>query len=413
MAAELSPVVQQALEDIYYNVRTGRGKAAFASLEKAAQAGDGDASCILGRCLCGYQYVWSGHGFPEDDDRAEALLRQSVMQGSALGVLIALRSGLLDEELQRKMPFSDLQSAFDQVEELALNGDAFCQYVVGNAYFWWDFIRIQGRGREDFPSQTEFTVYLRDNISKCENWFWKAFRGGVHYAANNLNRYYTQGDEGIILPQPEKARDLWKIGAEMGYPTHQYIYAKDLEKAGRNEEAFHWYKECAEGGEPDGWYYLGNCYFRGIGVPEDPAKAIPCFEKELARNPESIGSHNLLGEAHFLGKGLAQDYGEAFKHFLFTQSNGNTWCASYLAQCYFYGLGTAQDYRKALQCLDSYKGNDPEANYLRGVIYAQGLGVTADIPKGVGFLQKAGNLPKAKDELKHYKKTLFGRWVRK
>ena len=25
-------------------------------------------------------------------------------------------------------------------------GDAFCQYTVANSYFWWDFLRIQGRG---------------------------------------------------------------------------------------------------------------------------------------------------------------------------------------------------------------------------------------------------------------------------
>ena len=55
MAKELSSEVRQALEDIYYNVRTGRGKEAFALLEKASAAGDGDASCVLARCLCGYQ----------------------------------------------------------------------------------------------------------------------------------------------------------------------------------------------------------------------------------------------------------------------------------------------------------------------------------------------------------------------
>ena len=65
MGKELSSEVRQALQDIYYNERTGRGKEAFALLEKASAAGDGDATCILARCLCGYQYVWKGHGFPE------------------------------------------------------------------------------------------------------------------------------------------------------------------------------------------------------------------------------------------------------------------------------------------------------------------------------------------------------------
>ena len=119
MAAVLSKEVKQALEDIYYNVRTGRGKEAFALLERASEAGDGDASCVLARCLCGYQYVWSGHGFPEDDQRAVKLLHKSVEQGSALGVLVALRSGELTPSVQKKMPFASLQEAFGQVEAMA------------------------------------------------------------------------------------------------------------------------------------------------------------------------------------------------------------------------------------------------------------------------------------------------------
>ena len=46
MATVLSNEVKQALQDIYYNERTGRGKEALALLERASQAGDGDATCI-------------------------------------------------------------------------------------------------------------------------------------------------------------------------------------------------------------------------------------------------------------------------------------------------------------------------------------------------------------------------------
>ena len=51
---------------------------------------------------------------------------------------------------------------------------------------------------------------------------------------------------------------------------------------------------------------------------------------------------------------------------------------------------------------------------MRGYIHARGLGgAPEDIKKGVEFLQKAGNFDKAKEELLHYKKTLFGKWVRR
>ncbi len=122
MGKTLSNEVKQALEDIYYHERTGRGKEAFALLEQASAAGDGDATCILARCYCGRQYVWIGHRFPEDDDKATALYHKSVEQGSALGVLICLRCGELTPALEQKMPFANLQEAFDVVLGQAQDG---------------------------------------------------------------------------------------------------------------------------------------------------------------------------------------------------------------------------------------------------------------------------------------------------
>ncbi len=415
MAAVLSDEVKQALQDIYYNVRTGKGKEAFALLEKASAAGDGDATCILARCFCGYQYVWRGHGFPEDDDKATELLHKSVEQGSALGVLVALRSGELTPSLQKKMPFESLQAAFDAAVELAESGDAFSQYVVGNTYFWWDFLRIQNKGKDSFSSQAEFKAYLKENISKCEDWFWKAFRGGVYFAANNLNKYYTEGDEDIIAPQPEKAKDLWKTGAELGYPLHQSIYADELKKAERYEEALHWYKEAAAGGNPNDWFEIGSMYWDGKGTQQDRAYAVSCFEKELARDPDHMGGNNLLGRAYFLGEGVPQDYAKAY-HYLSVAyfKRKSTWGVFYLAKCAFNGWGTPQDYAQALRFLNDVNWKNQEADYMRGYIYCRGLGgVQEDIPKGVGFLQSAGSFAKAKEELLNYKKTLFGKWVRR
>ena len=59
MGRFFSDVVEQALKDIYYDVAARRGQESFKRLEQASAAGDGDATCILARCLCGHQYVWS------------------------------------------------------------------------------------------------------------------------------------------------------------------------------------------------------------------------------------------------------------------------------------------------------------------------------------------------------------------
>ena len=415
MAAVLSDEVKQALQDIYYNERTGRGKEALALLERASAAGDGDATCVLARCYCGRQYVWAGHGFPEDDDKATRLIHQSVEQGSALGVLVAMRTGELTPSVQKKMPFASLQQALDQVMELADQGDAFSQYVAANSYFWWDFLRIQGKDRNSFPSHEAFKAYLKENISKCEPLFWKALRGGMYFAANNLNKYYREGDEDIIAPQPEKARDLYKIGAEAGHPIMQAIYADDLTEEGRKEEAVRWYQKAADGGHPGAWYDVGRCYFNGEGVTKDDDYAVRCFERELDRNPIHEGSCNLLGKAYYFGRGVSQDYARAYRYLSTAyEKQGSTWGVFYLAKCSFQGWGTPQDYRKAMEYLNKMSFQNPEADYMRGYIHARGLGgQPEDIPKGVEYLKKAGDLAQAKEELKHYKKTLFGKWVRR
>lgn len=411
MGRIFSDVVEQALQDIYYDVTTRRGQESFKRLEQASAEGDGDASCILARCLCGYQYVWSGHGFPEDDRRAVKLLHKSVEQGSAIGVMVSLRSGELKPYMQKKMPFSSISEAFDIVLEKAEMGDAFCQYTIGNSYFWWDFLRIQEKSRDSFPSDQAFKEYLRENISKCEEWFWKAFRGGMYYGGNNLNQFYLKGDEDIIPPRPEKAAGIFKTGAELGYPTHQYIYGKELNKIGKKDEALYWFKKSAEVGELDSWYYVGVGYEEGYGVDKDFSYAAMCYERGLPTG--SIGCHNRLGAMYFDGKGVPQDYkkGAALLQYAFDQ--GNKWGLIYLGKAYLFGLGVPKDYGKAKSFLDQATWEDHEKDYMLGMIYAQGLGVLEDIKKGVEYLKKAQDREDAREELAKYKRTLFGKWVRR
>ena len=411
MGQFFSDVVEQALQNIYYDVRTGRGQESFRQLEQASASGDGDASCILARCLCGYQYTWSGHGFPEDDRRAEKLMRKSVEQGSAVGVLVALRSGELSPAVERTMGFSSLQEAFEVVREKAEMGDPFCQYTVGNVYFWWDFLRIQGKDKNSFPSHEAFKAYLRENISQCEEWFWKAFRGGMYHAGNNLNQYYRKGDEDIILPQPQKAEGIFRIGAERGYPTHQYTYAKELDKAGRKEEALEWHKKAAEGGELDSWYYVGVAYEEGRGGPRDVSYAAKCYEKGLSS--ESIGCRNRLGALYMDGNGVPQDYQKGVKLLEEAYRSGNKWGLVYLGRAYAKGLGVPYDHGKARELLEKVTWENPEKDYLLGMLYARGLGVPEDIKKGVEYLKKAPGREDAREELAKYKKTLFGKWVRR
>ncbi len=415
MGRIFSDETELGLKYVCYEERLKKGKEGFEILEKASAAGDGDASCILARCLNGGQYIWSGHRFPVDEKRAEDLIRLSVEQGSALGALVSMRMGVMTPSLEQKMPFASLEEAYNIVLEKADLGDAFCQYAIGNVYFYWDFISIFGKGRDSFPSVEDYREYIRENVEKCAEWFQKAFRGGMYLAGNNLHNYYANGDSDVdIPPRPDLAEDIWRQGAQYGYPKYKYIYAEHLYEKKDYEEAFQWYKEAADDGEPEASFCVGKAYELGLGVEKNIHKALEWYEKSLAENGMTIATCNRLGAVLYKGTdGIPTDYGRAFQLLTFAYNAGSTWGVDCLGQMYFYGRGTRQDYVKARELLEKVDWNNSEAHYCLGCIYAQGLGVAEDIPKGVALLQKAGNYTPAKEELLKYKKTLFGKWVRR
>ena len=409
MGKFFSDEVEQALQYIYYDNRLGgrRGQEGFDLLVKASEAGDGDADCVLARCLSGVQYVWSGHHFPEDDQKVMKLLHRSIQRGSALGVLVGKRSGALTPVWQSKCPIT-LQQAFKQVLDKAAGGDAFCQYTIGNVYFWWDFLSIDGKSRQDFADEAASHAYIAENVAKCEDWFWRAFRGGMYLAGNNLCHYYQNGDGDYVAPQPEKAAGIYREGAELGYPVHQFFYAQQLEEAGDKAGGVQWRLKAAEGGQPGLWYNLALAFEKGEVVEKDPAKALYCYEHALEEG-ESL-AYSALGLVYFFGKGVPADPAKAFGYFKQDlEVCKDTFSCPYLAQCYLEGWGTAPDYQQAYQL--AWQTKDKERScYVLGRIYCEGLGMPQDIAMGVDFLNRAPNIARAREERAHYKKSLLGRW---
>ena len=413
MGRFFSDRVETALKDIYYDLAAGRGHEGFQLLQEAAQEGDADACCLLARCLYGPEYTWPGHNFPVDGRAGDQLMRHSVLGGSAMGALLSLRSGVVSRQLAQAMPFT-LQEAFDTVLDKAERGEPFCQMLIGNVYFWGDFVTIQDRSQADLGADA-FQSYLRENYAKCEDWLWRAYRNGVSLACLNLSNFYRNGKPGLISPRPEREREVDRYGAEKGYPDVMCFYADDIYGDNR-AEAFEFYRRSAKLGEPRAFFWAGYSYELGEGVPKDDASAADYYQRALAAPIQSkISPANRLGSFYFRGEGVERDYAKAFQllKWAYDQNTSSNWGAYYLGACYAHGWGTQQDYAKALTYLDKVNWNCHPAFYLLGKMYCNGLGVPMDIAKGVEYLQKASEVPEAKEELRHYKKTLFGKWVRR
>ena len=414
MGAFFSDAVEQALSDLYYQMGNGRGRDAFRLLEKAAGAGDGDASCLLARCLSGAQYMWDGHGFPEDETEAERLLLQGVRQKSALAILFCLRTGGLSSILKQALTTADLQAAFDAIWKKAAAGEPFCQYTIGNVFFWQDFLLIQKTDRADFPSQNAFRDFVRENAARCENWFWKAFQNGVFLGGSNLEHYYQNGIRGLIAPQPEKASAINRLGAGYGYPNYQYLYARDLLKSGK-EEAFSWFRRAADHGEKRACFGAGYSCELGKGVKKDAARAARYYRQGLETRENRENCCNRLGALCFYGNGVPRDYEQAYRLLKWADDQKTTgnWGVYFLGACRALGLGVPKDYAAARAYLERVTWHSPNAFYLLGLLYVRGLGGPEDLEAGIRLLQKAGDLPEAREELSHYRKNRFGGWNRR
>ena len=416
MGKYFSDAVDNAIEAIYYTYDREKAAAAVQPLADAANAGDGDAAYILSRCVSGPQYSWDYHPFQANDEAVEHLIRQSIVQGSAMGVLGAMRCGMLTPEMEEAMKahYPNLRAVWNAVYEKAQAGCLFAMNMIGNTYFWLDIVRIENKGPQDFPSKAAFGQWLRENELKCLPWFERAFEGGMGFAGRNMYNLYFDGEEGIMEPDKSKAEAIARRGAELGYPDWQERYAGFVIKdESRTQEALDLYFAAAKQGQLSSWYYIGKTFQEGKLVPKDCVQAMKCYELGL-QDPEQIGCANRAGELLFLGKdGIPQDYARAVQ--LFEQAHGqkNTWGNDMLGTCYLFGYGCQRDPQRALMLFQEVDYSSDLLNYGLGTIYTQGLGAPEDIKKGVEYLQKCKNYAPAQEALLKFKKNFFGKWVRR
>ena len=173
------------------------------------------------------------------------------------------------------------------------------------------------------------------------------------------------------------------------------------------------YFAAAKQGQLSSWFYVGYAYELGKMGEKDCQRAMKCYELGL-QDPDQVGCANRSARLLFLGEdGIPQDYARAVQLFQRAHTLGSNWGSSMLGLCYLFGYGCQKDPQLALQLLQDATGFLDMKNYGLGVIYTQGLGVPENIKKGVEYLQKAPGYAPAQEELLKYKKTFFGKWVRR
>lgn len=414
MGKYFSDVVEKAVADLYYCYDKERAAAAAEALFFAAkEQEDGDACYFLSRCFSGTAYSWLYHPFQENQEAAFSMLRQGILWGSAVAVLGALRMDMLTPELRALMPFSTMREAWEAVYEKAEAGCLFCQYMIGNTYYFLDIIEIDDRKESQFASQAAWDDWRREQMQQSIPWFEKAFAGGMGIAGRNLHNYYQYGRGSLIPPQPEKALEVARQGAELGYPDWMYLLGVKLfDNYNQKEEGLVWARKAAEAGHLMAWSLLGDAYARGIVVERNDSYALKYYEKGAAGG-RSVYSSYCAGEYYFCGVGTPVDYARAVQYLgeSFALSDEPYKEAHMLGICYLLGYGCQQDMALGRTLLERSQ-NSRYRNYGLGLMYAEGLGVPQDIERGVEYLKAAGNYGPAEQALKNYKKSFFGVWRR-
>ncbi|NVK93580.1 tetratricopeptide repeat protein [Bacteroides sp. L10-4] len=410
MNGKYSLPVVKAVDMIWTSFDKEEIRRGYAMLMQAAQKGDADALCFIARCFMGEEYVWSGAGFATDDDNASKLMQKSALMGSATGVLCAVRSGNLTPSVERGMPFASFKEAFEEILEQAERGNAFCCYMIGNVYYWGDYLLVEPELAKQFKTENKYNAWA---YPIAKEWYERSFNGRICAGWGNYCNIY---ESGLCSIKKDVFEAYYRMLADISpVICNNYGYYLKFEKNDPYNSLIR-YVQAAQKGDPQGAYNAGYCYENGEAVEEDIHTAYQFYElAAIAGHPAGQWQ---IGYYYFNGEGIVeQDYAKAAEWLEKaydnpkSSDNNRVKTAAYLGICYQEGLGVAQDDEVALEYLqEAEEGIDDlwepiNAMVLNalGVAYAFGRGTEEDIELGYQYFEDAAKLgsEEAKENLQY------------
>lgn len=407
MKGKYSKPVKTAVKLIWSSFDREKIRQGYAMLMQAAQQGDADALAFIARCFMGESYVWPQAGFKADDENASKLMQKSAMMGSATGVLCAARSANLTPSVERAMPFASFKEAFEEILGQAERGDAFCCYMVGNVYYWGDYLRVEPDYAKQFKDENGYNAWA---YPIAKEWYERSFDGGLCAGWGN---YCNIRESGLCDIAQDVFEKYYLMLADISpVICNNYGYYLRTEK-GDSYGGLLRYVEAARRGDPQGAYNAGHIYEAGEEVDENIDLAYQLYEM-AAKCGHPAGQFE-VGYYLFEGFGdVEQDYAKAVEWFEKAYQNPKcsettrTQTAAYLGLCYQEGLGTVQDDDVAFEYLHE-AGEDIDNLWesitvkvltALGVAYAFGRGTETDIELGYQYLEDAAKL--GSEEAKEY-----------
>ncbi len=164
-------------------------------------------------------------------------------------------------------PLEERDKAAEQLEQLAKDGDAYAQYIIGTAY----------------------------------------------------------RDGGLLIPDMVKAQKLLERAAEQDLDAAQYalgkLYLSDDADVHDPAKGIYWLKRSADNGNDYAAYRLGKEYLSGKNVSKDAAAAVGYLWQ--AANDGNAYAQYLLGKLYLMGEGVLKDTDAAYEWFAAARDNGH------------------------------------------------------------------------------------------
>lgn len=193
-----------------------------------------------------------------------------------------------------------------------------------------------------------------------------------------------------------RAFELFKESAEKGYGESYFWLARcyDYEKGCERNAGYavYWYKKAVEyDDDPYAAADLGEKYLFGEGITEDKNKAYQLFKKSAAKNIAK--GQFWLGWCSINGAGCEVNENRAYQNFhLAVKNDYGALAKLWLARCYEKGWGTNQNPEKSYQFYyEAADEGDWDAIFNVGGCLLYGFGVQQDQERGMNLIRQAAD----------------------
>ena len=171
-------------------------------------------------------------------------------------------------------PLEERDEAAEQLEQLAEDGDAYAQYIIGTAY----------------------------------------------------------RDGGLLIPDTVKAQKLLERAAKQEIDAAQYalgkLYLSDDADVHDSAKGIYWLKRSADNGNDFAAYRLGKEYLSGKNTIKDAETAVSYLRQ--ATNNGNAYAQYLLGKLTLMGEGIPKDMDAAYEWFAAARDNGHAYAEFFM-----------------------------------------------------------------------------------